>query len=334
MKKILLIILASLLCFSESISAQTEPILVDIFSGTYELLENPISVNNEDIWEGDFNYVIDLDFEFEINYQVFNEVIITAGNGLHFQGYNNPRLWIWGSEWGGNGYLYDVGDTESESPIGYEVVGEVGERIVKIQWQNAGISNQWPDYFPDDPDDFVNFQMWIYEGSNELEVHYGPSQSSDSSFDQNDGPGVRFLKIDNNWGYCFSGYENLPYYTWTDFTDPVPGCLLNGIPNEGKIFRFYPNPTVLVKEEMINKPGFTVVPRVFQNNLSVIIDQFDQGNFYNLHIYNILGVEVLNLPITNKNTLINQLFTKTGIYVFVLMDGNNTSIQKVLLRSE
>lgn len=333
MKKLLLAIICYLIFYPVIIIAQTEPILVELYSSTYELLENPISVNNNEVWESDFNYAINLDFEFEINGQFFNEVIITAGNGLSFQGYNNPKLWIWGSEWGGSGYLYDVGVSESESPIDYEVFGDESERIVKIQWQNAGILNQWPDNFPDDPDDFVNFQFWIFEGTNEIEVHYGPSQSSDSSFDQNDGPGFRFLKIDDHWGYCFSGYENLPFYVWTDFTEPLPGCLLNGIPNEEKVIRFYPNTPTLTEENISTfQKGFSVHKTDSQNEVRVQVNNYDRVNSYSLTIYNLLGVNLGEYEFDYQSVVSIDLSINPGIYIFVMNSNNRREVQKIMLQ--
>ncbi len=328
MKTAVLIFLSLIFLTNYSLRSEEEPILFEVISDTYDTIQNPISLNEGEIWEGGSNYSIKFDFEFEINGQFFDEVIVNAGIGLTFPGYNNPQLWIWGSEWGGSPFLFDRGTNVSESPIDYEVVGDDGERVLKIQWQNAGII----DNEGDDPNDFVDFQIWICEATNRTEIHYGPSQTSELSFGYNDGPGFRFYNIEDDWGYCIWGYENLPSANWMAFVGPIGGCLLDGVPDEGIIFSFYPNPTVSVSEiSKIKTSDFSVVNNASQNEILIKLTEFDPFKSYTLYVYNILGVRIMNLSLTNQNTTIKQHDIKTGVFIFVLNDDNNSVAQKVLL---
>ena len=328
MKKVALLSLIILFTIILNVRAEDDPILFDVTTEAYELLQNPISINEGEIWEPETTYELNFDFDFEINGQFFDQVLVDAGKGLTFPGYDNPSLWIWVSEWGGWPFLLDRGINVSVSPIDYEVTGADGERILKIQWQNAGIR----DNEGDDPNDFVDFQIWICEGTNRTEIHYGVSQTSELSFGYNDGPGFRFFNIEDDWGYCIWGYENLPSSNWMEFVGPIGGCLLDGVPDEGIIFSFYPNPTVSVSEiSKIKIPEFSVVNNVSQNEMLIKLTEFDPLKSYTLYVYNILGLRIMNLILTSQNTTIKQYNLKTGVFIFVLNDDTNSIAQKVLL---
>lgn len=295
----------------------------------YEPLTNPISINEEEIWEPETVYPVYFNFEFEINGQIFTALTVDAGIGVTFPGFNSPHVWIWGSEWGGWPFLFDRGIDVSESPIGYEIVGESGHRIMKIQWQNAGIR----DSEGDDPDDFVDFQFWVCEGTNRIEVHYGSSQVSDLSFGYNDGPGVRFFNIEEDWGICVSGFADLPSWDWVLFDGPVGGCLLNGVPAQDIVFNFFPNPTVAVNElNDSKKVGFYISADNNLNKIELHIESFKYGNEYELTIYNTIGVKVFKQIVDMETCFIDKQILKEGLYIFALNNSQHITTQKIIIQ--
>ena len=69
---------------------------------------------------------------------------------------------------------------ESQSPINYKVDGEDGNRILKIEWINAGF---YEEVVVDGTNNIsVNFQLWIYEEDNAIEFHYGNSNIPDITY--------------------------------------------------------------------------------------------------------------------------------------------------------
>ena len=60
------------------------------------------------------------------------------------------------------------------SPISYATEGEAGSQIFKLQYKNAGFLGEEPDTSGLLPSS-INFQIWFYEGSNDIEIHFGPS---------------------------------------------------------------------------------------------------------------------------------------------------------------
>lgn len=55
------------------------------------------------------------------------------------------------------------------SPISYLTTGVAGSRIGKIEFRNAGFYNDIT------TNDFINFQIWLYESTNIIEYRYGAS---------------------------------------------------------------------------------------------------------------------------------------------------------------
>jgi len=309
--------------------SQDIPILFSVAQADYELLENPISLNEGEIWQPETNYSIFFNFEFEINGNIYTSLIVNAGIGLTFSGPNTPELWIWGSEWGGSPFLHDQGTDESESPIDYEITGSQGTHILKIQWQNAGIRGVEGE---DDPDDFVNFQMWVYEGTDKVEVHYGSSQTSSISFGYNNGPGVRYFHIEDDWGICVHGYADVPLWDWVEFDGPYGGCLLDGVPSDGVVFKFYENPVVSISEVPGNKKtNFEVVYNKWSNELKVHIDEFENGKTYKLIIYDGRGMKTNELVLNNEDTNLKNLLLEKGLYIFMLQDQTTITTQKLIL---
>ncbi|MEJ2594274.1 MAG: hypothetical protein P8100_03915 [bacterium] len=262
---------------------------------------------------------------------MYNNLVVNAGIGITFPGTSNRSVWIWGSEWGGWPLLLDNGTDESLSPIDYEIVGEPGDQILKIQWINAGIREVDGD---DDPDDYVNFQIWVCEGSNRIEIHYGASQTSDDSFGYNDGPGCRFWEIEDYWGLCLYGYPNLPSWDWVDMEGPYGGCLLDGVPDEGIVFNFYPNPTVSLHENILTENiRCTATPNPF--HISTNIKYYlDKPQMVHIIFFNPFGKQVGVVeqpqPAGSHQFIWTPVDLPSGIYYFMLKAGRYLASGKVI----
>ena len=67
-----------------------------------------------------------------------------------------------------------VGDTAvSQSNISYQLVGMEGSRILKIEWNNVGFFDELSG--DNVSTGFTNFQLWLMEGTNDIEIHFGPN---------------------------------------------------------------------------------------------------------------------------------------------------------------
>jgi len=155
-----------------------------------------------------------------------------------------------------NGFFFgdfDIADrgllsgTASYSPIRYLTAGTAPNRIFKVELSNAGFWNE-PDLYLT-MNDYFNWQIWIYEGSQIVEFHYGPSQITypkDYYYSQNTGPLCGYAKHVNE----YSGFPSTgTYYFLKDITTPkidtdylptLPSISLSSWPANGRVFRFVP----------------------------------------------------------------------------------------------
>ncbi|MEK6616027.1 MAG: hypothetical protein AABZ32_07945, partial [Bacteroidota bacterium] len=145
--------------------------------GTYTNLVNPISINAGLTWD-DPTFSIPIGF----NFTLWNNTISTI---------NTDVFWLGGiltpSVSGIQpflGYLADITDRASTptnwdgmpgslSPISYEVTGTTGNKIFKMEWKNAGFYEDINNNSVST--DYVNLQMWLYEGTNNIEIRFGNS---------------------------------------------------------------------------------------------------------------------------------------------------------------
>src|SRR5690554_3361506 len=166
-KLITILVLINVFFFA---NAQTE-YNFNVANEPYNNLVGSISLNNDQVWD-DPGYVIPLGFDFQIGTYVFNSIHIvswsvggvlstsTDGTGVA------PLLVPIAQDIIDLGY----GSGASQSNISYKVEGDSGSQILKIEWNNVGF---WDDMTGND---FMNFQVWLYEGSNSIEYRYGSSE--------------------------------------------------------------------------------------------------------------------------------------------------------------
>ncbi|HQW25926.1 MAG TPA: T9SS type A sorting domain-containing protein [Saprospiraceae bacterium] len=66
-----------------------------------------------------------------------------------------------------------LGDSIHLSPITRKLEGNVGSRVMTVEWENAGFFGEL--LSNGTTNDFVNFQMKLYEASGDIVYHFGPS---------------------------------------------------------------------------------------------------------------------------------------------------------------
>ncbi len=211
-------------------------------TATYAELVNPVSVNNGIIWTETSDFQVPIPFAFNLTGQPHPIINLKAGGGLHFPGLGTKELLVFHTPFGGY-WLRDKGTTTSLSAISYEVSGAVGQRIVKFQWKNAGFRPSQP---TSDPNDFVNFQIWLFEADNHLEVHFGPHNTSPVTYGnppgqtaQNQGPSVKlvFNNCTNILG--LNGPANQPSHIFYNNCSPNYS-FIQGSPASGVVYNFSP----------------------------------------------------------------------------------------------
>lgn len=112
-------------------------------------------------WD-EFSAGISLPFAFEY-FGVEVDTLFVADDGIYFTGLQPDFISPHGED--------PVSRGAGQSPVTYRVDGNVNNRILKIQWPNITFYSIADSF----PNDFVNYQVWLYEGTNVIEFHYGSS---------------------------------------------------------------------------------------------------------------------------------------------------------------
>ena len=167
-------------------------------TGTYQNLSNPISLNNNMVWDDPF-YTVGLPFNFEM----FDEAIDSVSFGFSFGGSliaipSDTTKGIYPIIAPLEADLIDRGDTTgiSQSPLSYKVDGTAPNQILKMEWQNCGSYDEMDSLGT--LNDYVNFQLWIHESSHKMEFRYGPSsvQTPEAFYYINNGPIIGLASYD------------------------------------------------------------------------------------------------------------------------------------------
>ena len=159
--------------------------------------------------------------------------------------------------------LIDRGDFTgiSKSPIRYKVEGAAGSRILKIEWKNVGFYEEGDFYGT--LNDFISFQLWLYEGSNTIEMHYGAHQVTDPSVNYfgETGPLVGLADEALSNIYLLSGNPANPLVASSFST-------LNGTPANGTIYTFTKNNQIGLSH-FDAQQKITLYPNPMVNELTV-----------------------------------------------------------------
>lgn len=252
-KRLLLSIVALIACFSSF--AQFNYTLT-VQNQTYTPLTGGTSLNDTIRWDDD-DYTAPLGFNFDMDgvtgdslYMLyFNYMAVDTVGTVNVFAFTDLDLWDRGS----------IDDTESLSPVSYLVTGTMPNRIFKLEIANAGIYEEYDLHSTNN--DSLNMQIWLYETSNIIEFHYGPTKltyPSDYHFTTGS-PVLAYIKGYNDWtgsldkGYYLKGAATAP--TIDSFTNPssLTGGL-NTYPANGTVYRFTPKPAgVKDNAGMLNK---------------------------------------------------------------------------------
>jgi hypothetical protein len=275
--------------FSLSLIAQDSPYEFSILSESYAELENPTILTDSSGWD-DPSFIAPIGFGFDY----FGSSIITLNADNNFLGgmlYSDPSLEglanlfvVYASD------LIDIGYNEgvSESTISYELTGNAPTRVFKMQWKNCGFYNEVVDL--ELSGNRVNFQLWLYETTNDIEIRFGSHSIKNSELCHDGDPGpwagalvdqLSFFNNDVNAIWSPDGYTDgaqLTYYSSVDSIMESPA--LSGNPNPGTIFH-YDTGIVNVNEQeakVLNQ----VYPTSFDNSFFINAGRSGQYELYSL----------------------------------------------------
>jgi len=294
-------------------------------TANYTAITNSISINNGVIWD-DPDYSIPTGFTYQLFGSSYDSIYMGVGLGGYIVPSKDlsrlpmPLILLTSAD------LVDRGELSSNnislSPLSYSTSGNVGSRIFKLQYNNAGFYN---DIYTNQglSTDYINMQMWIYESNGNIEYHFGASNVTQPFLDY-DGSGpshglspsidIPTAKLSNN-SILLTGLANSPNAVIDSTYIKV-----NGTPPNGTVYRFINGGTVSVKELLqSNQINLAIYPNPTTQAVSMNIDQNDLISNI-VSIYNMNGqlvsikeyqsnIEVSEL---NNGTYFLEVFTKEG----------------------
>jgi hypothetical protein len=211
------------LCFSVQAIAQTSYTLI-YSNQSYSSLVNPVLIAGNADFNGSY-YTLNLGFAFNYFGQSYSVISFNTDGYCIMGTLANYGFYTMYANLNGRGH----------SQINYQLDGAVGNRIMKIEWQNVGFVN--------DPtnNDSATFQIWLYESTNQVEYHFGQWSIDPSHY-------MALFSSPNGVFEAFNDPSGNPYYNvWGNPSMPSfahnPSALMymNGYPNYGLVYTFSPD---------------------------------------------------------------------------------------------
>lgn len=305
------------------------------FIGGYTDLSGSTSLNNGMTWD-DPEYQVPIGFDFQLYGEVIDSLQIAGLGGLLVTGPCDPGdkesvLALFAVD------IIDRGDNtgNSMSNISYVVEGVPGNRVFKLEWNNAG-------FFSGDVDasmmyiDYVNFQVWLYEGTNVIEYRYGPNSVTNPTADYEgaSGPGVGLF---GNYNCDTDVLESESYAlemnplspSVFNLTDLDSAFFLNGTILSGQVYRFAPvaGPVSIVEIDLANE--VTIYPNPGNDLLTIESGELIE-EVYVARLIDLSGsLAQDNLELNTPNVVSN---VNSGAYFVELELGDGRKIRKKWLK--
>jgi hypothetical protein len=284
-----------------------------VTTGTYRDLIGATSINNNEIWD-DPEYVIPIEFNFDL-YDITIDSLALGGLGAILYSeidLNNETGYVivpFAAD------LIDRGDISgtSQSPISSKLDGTPGSRILKIEWKNAGFYAELDRFGT--LNDFINIQLWLYEGSNDIEFHYGSHKITNPyiNYEGETGAIIGLSDYELYNAYLLSGDPNNPVVE----NDVV---FLNGTPADGTIYRFSRNSSS-IQSNASREHSIKIYPNPFETETVIQTDILLHDG--NLTLYNSLGQIVKQISnISGHQVTLQRDNLTSGLYFIQLTERN------------
>jgi len=245
------------------------------------------------LWD-DPSFAIPIGFDFEVygqNYSTIYTSEIANGGALTFQSNVKSNYSIYSIL---SPIIQDILDkgtfnnsNQSLSPISYVVEGNASNRVIKIEYKNVGF---WGDTTEND---YMDFQVWLYENDNSIEYRYGPNSINNptESYEGRTGPMVLFypsVNVINSGSFNEDGYFLMddpvnPTVIVANDNTPEPQNTIVGTIPEGTVYRFDPE---YLAVSNTNQMAVSVYPNPTQD---IIYLQNPKQEDFSASLYDVLG---------------------------------------------
>ena len=304
------------------------------YTSPYTELVNstPVDLSDDegDPWD-ESNFVVPFGFDFQIGGETYNSTFqIEGGAVMAFGDFMDIEF----GEFSQFGLLEDLIDGAAlngsdSSFISYEVVGQPGNKIAKIQYKDAAFYYEVSDSEPS-AENRINFQLWFYEENGVMEIHFGESNIPDPDLVYfYSGPIVAIainLNYDTgsfDYGAALSGNPlNPTFYEFYNMNGDEDGSEfhLDSTPLSGRVYRFSSSTTSGLIDAETTK--FAIYPTIAESEIWVKDANVANATY---RIMDIAGKEIQTGKLqTDTNIDISSI--KKGLYI-ISIDGMSTTVK-------
>lgn len=306
------------------------------FTAGYNDLVVPTSLNNGVTWD-DPDFTVPIGFSFDYFEEPTTSIEISSDGlgGLLKKddcGVDpfESLLFAYGAD------IIDRGDDgpASLSNISYKTEGTIGSRICKVEWNNVGFYDGNTDA-NGNRIDYLNFQLWLYESTNVIEMRFGPKSISEPlvDFEGETGTWIALLHKydclnDELLGHqlFLSGNPSSPTFYDNGFDAQDSIVYLDGVIPPLTVYRFTPALTTS-HEEIGAVSSFSIVPNPAQDELRLVRDENTVSDIRRASIVDVNGKVLLSDVAFNQEISISDL--ESGMYfVRVEFDSGESSSKK------
>lgn len=272
-------------------------------TGTYTALSSPTVATTA--WPQTFH--IKIPFQFKFFTKSYDSLKITP-NSISFTKHKADFISMGQEDYYYTGTLYPPG-----SEISYAITGSAPNRIIKVQFKDLRVATT------DTADRYiVNNQIWIHETTNVIQMHVGPSNITDLSFETYY---FTMLDYDNSPYLAISGSAASPTLVQVMNVSTFKG--INTQPADGTIYTFTPyTPSTSIK---------TIAKPYTFNRIS---DGFSVNGLANstITLYDITG-KVIASGNSGENAVFHYSFNDliAGVYLVSIQQGDQIFTEKVLV---
>lgn len=268
---------------------------------TYNTLTNTTSLNQNDAWY-DTTFTVPIGFQFEFYGQKYSSVIVDTDGIFYFTPTQRETIHV---------LTTTLSDRErndtlpSRSPIKYKVDGTAGGRIFKVEFENAG-------FFPRNTD-YINFQVWLYETTNDIEIRYGDNRvfNLNADFDFG-GPMVGLRKSTASNYFANNIFLSGSNMQATAVVNSQTKIYMSTVPTEGTTYRFNYTPKVSGLTEAASAGVLQLYPNPAQDQLWV--QHLANEQLQHIRITDLSGRTVLEKQVAAPQVQLELANLASGVY--------------------
>jgi hypothetical protein len=270
-------------------------------TATYNDLVSPVNLNGTTYWDEEY-WVIPIGFNF-----LGHDTLTVSSNGLvSLVNYNelvDQQVTYTISAYSDASIGADLIDRDinnpQNSPINHQLSGTPPNQILKIEWKNAGI-------YPNNDPDFISFQLWLYEDSNKIEMHYGPHYFSDAQiFSLNNSTGAVIGIGSYKYGL------NPPGPHSNQYVNSAPSIYLTGNVNSPGTSNSFSSLTATDTSSCAPSDGTRFIFKTAVTTTGIY-----KSHEPEVKLYPNPASSILNVEFENKSVAEISIFDRTGKLVF------------------